>query len=123
MSGFLDTSLAVQWLKIHTSNAGGEDLIPGQGTKIPHATGRGQKKNPQNTWIFVPAREHRGILPVEGSVSVEHPRRGVSGRRSCLFSTLDAFIAWGHWVRPTSLLLGPWVQPCSSLRGAGVGTW
>ena len=32
------TSLAVQWLRLHASTAGGTDLIPGQGTKIPHAT-------------------------------------------------------------------------------------
>ena len=31
-------SLAVQWLRLHASTAGGTDLIPGQGTKIPHAT-------------------------------------------------------------------------------------
>ena len=37
------TSLVVQWLGIHASNAGGMDWIPGQGTKIPHATWHGQK--------------------------------------------------------------------------------
>ena len=31
------TSQAVQWLRLCASNAGGEDSIPGQGTKIPHA--------------------------------------------------------------------------------------
>ena len=31
------TPLAVQWLKLHASNAGGEGLIPGQGTKNPPA--------------------------------------------------------------------------------------
>ena len=35
--GSLGTSLVVQWLKLCTSSAGGEVLIPGQGTKIPHA--------------------------------------------------------------------------------------
>ena len=39
----LGTSQAVQWLRLHASNAGGMGLIPGQGTKIPHATGWGQK--------------------------------------------------------------------------------
>ena len=29
---------AVQWLRIHPSNAGGAGSIPGWGTKIPHAT-------------------------------------------------------------------------------------
>ena len=36
------TSLAVQWLKLHTSPAGGEAWIPNWGTKIPHATRHGQ---------------------------------------------------------------------------------
>ena len=31
------TSLAVQWLRLRASTAGGMGLIPGQGTKIPHA--------------------------------------------------------------------------------------
>ena len=31
------TPLVVQWVRICTSAAGGHMLIPGQGTKIPHA--------------------------------------------------------------------------------------
>ena len=31
------TSLEVQWLKLHASNAGDAGLIPGQGTKLSHA--------------------------------------------------------------------------------------
>jgi len=27
----------VQWLRLHASNAGAADSIPGEGTKIPHA--------------------------------------------------------------------------------------
>ena len=45
----LGTSLAVQWLRLRTSSAGGSGLIPGRGTKIPHAVRHGQggkKKNP-----------------------------------------------------------------------------
>ena len=44
------TSLEVQWLRLCTSNAGGEGLIPSQGTRFPQATWCGQKhtKNPQN---------------------------------------------------------------------------
>ena len=34
----------VQWLRLRASNAGGAGSIPGGGTKIPHATGRGHKK-------------------------------------------------------------------------------
>ena len=32
-----ETSLAVQWLRLGSSSAGDLGLIPGQGTKIPHA--------------------------------------------------------------------------------------
>ena len=37
-------SVVVQWFRLSTSTAGGSGLIFGQGTKIPHATQRGQKK-------------------------------------------------------------------------------
>ena len=33
---FWETTLAVQWLRLHVSNAEGADSIPGQGTKISH---------------------------------------------------------------------------------------
>ena len=36
-------SLAFQWFRLHASTAGGTGLIPGWGTKIPHATRCGQK--------------------------------------------------------------------------------
>ena len=39
------TSLAVQWLQLHVSIAGGTGSIPGWGPKIPHAAHCGQKKN------------------------------------------------------------------------------
>ena len=42
------TSLAVQWLRLCASDTGGVGLIPGWGTKIPHATWSSQiKKNSQ----------------------------------------------------------------------------
>ena len=41
--GTMGTSLAVQWLRLCASSAGGMGSIPGQGTKIPHATQRGKK--------------------------------------------------------------------------------
>ena len=124
MSGFLDTSLVVRWLKTLTSNAGGKDLIPGQGTKVSHAAGCCQKnpKNPQNTWIFVPTSEHQGILRSEGSVSLEHPGGMflaighacfVFGCFHCLGSLRQTYVTPSR----------PLVQPCSSPRGAGVGGW
>ena len=39
----LGTPLAVQWLRLCASSAGGAGLIPVQGTKIPHATESNQK--------------------------------------------------------------------------------
>ena len=41
----MESSLAVQWLRLCTADARGTDLIPGRGTKIPHALRQGQKKN------------------------------------------------------------------------------
>ena len=40
----------VQWLRLLTSKVGGMGLIPGWGTKVPHATWRGQKKFLTNSW-------------------------------------------------------------------------
>ena len=41
------TSLAVQWLRLHTCNAGVAGSIPGQGTKIPHAARHIQNEKTQ----------------------------------------------------------------------------
>ena len=41
----MQTSLAVQGLRLHISNAGAVGLIPGRGTKIQSATWQGQKIN------------------------------------------------------------------------------
>ena len=38
------TPLAVQWLRLCSSNVGGSGSIPCWGTKIPHAIWSGQKK-------------------------------------------------------------------------------
>ena len=38
------TSLAVQWLRLRASNAGGAGLIPGRGTKTLHAVGCSQER-------------------------------------------------------------------------------
>ena len=47
----MGTSLAVQWLRCRDSIAGGAGLNPGQGTKSPHATDHGQKKEKDNVMI------------------------------------------------------------------------
>ena len=48
------TSLAVQWLRFHASNARGMGLIPDQGARIPHARQRGQEniKKKKNSAIY-----------------------------------------------------------------------
>ena len=40
----LETSRAVQWLRLHASNPKDPSLLPGWGTKIPHAIWQGQKR-------------------------------------------------------------------------------
>ena len=44
----LGNSLALQWLRLRTSTAGGMGSIPGWGTKILHAAPCGQKNQNQN---------------------------------------------------------------------------
>ena len=44
----MQTSLVVQWLRLHASRARGVGLTPGWGTKIPHAT---WPKNLKNEYI------------------------------------------------------------------------
>ena len=44
----IGTSLAVQWLKLHASTAGGTGSIPGQGTVIPNATWQPKKIKTEN---------------------------------------------------------------------------
>ena len=48
---FLRASLAVQWLRLHASNAGDMGWIPGRGTKIPHASRCSKKKKPKYPFI------------------------------------------------------------------------
>ena len=49
----LATFLAVQWLRLHASNAGGVGSIPCQGTKIPHAVWRGGKKIKNKIYLSI----------------------------------------------------------------------
>ena len=37
-------SMVVQWLRLHTSNAGAAGSVPGRGTKIPQGVEPDQKK-------------------------------------------------------------------------------
>ena len=51
---FTGTSLAVQWLRFHTSAAGGMSSIPGQGTKILQAMQYGQKTGGKKASTEIP---------------------------------------------------------------------
>ena len=42
----------VQWLRLLASTAEGTDSIPGQGTKIQHATQHDQKIKIKNTYTY-----------------------------------------------------------------------
>ena len=48
-SNYTGTSLAVQWLRLCVSTAGGVGSTPGRGTKISHAGQRDQKKKKKNS--------------------------------------------------------------------------
>ena len=55
------SSLAVQWLRLCTSSAGGEGSIPGYGTKIPHAVQHSQKKGEGSKWDkVIPSSQNTG---------------------------------------------------------------
>ena len=72
----LGTSLMVQWLRLHTSSAGGVSLIHGLGTKLPNATVCGQKFKKENLIFLLvwqiglmpyPLPEPPRTAPVHGS--------------------------------------------------------
>ena len=59
LKGLWETSLVVQWSRVYASNAVGVGVIPGQGTKIPHATRpkKKKKKKKKGLWdtsLFLP---------------------------------------------------------------------
>ena len=71
------TFLMVQWLRLRTSTTGRTSLIPGQGTKILHATQYGQKMythripipasasatNEGNSWLESTPQPHPSPVP------------------------------------------------------------
>ena len=64
----------VQWLSLCASNAAGAGLIPGWGTEIPHAAGRGQKKNPKTI-----RTKHNMFIAIKKPHSLER-NVGLAGR-------------------------------------------
>ena len=60
------TSLAVQWIRLCATIAGGTGLIPGWGTKILHAARYNQKKK-KNLGASLVAQWLRICLPMQGT--------------------------------------------------------
>ena len=60
-----ETFLAVQWLRLCASNAGGVGLIPGWGIKIPHIVHHKKKKKRINHEI---RDEERMLLPTKSAL-------------------------------------------------------
>ena len=99
------TSLAVQWLRLHPSTAGGMGLIPGLGTKIPHATRPGKKKKEREreTWRknLSPARS-RGpswlTQPSPGSISqtTGYPRTYETEINAYCYKLLGFWDGWWY---------------------------
>ena len=56
----LGTSLAIQWLRFWVSSAEGASSIPSQGTKIPHATWCGQKK--EKIVMFIASQNYSQLV-------------------------------------------------------------
>ena len=77
------TSLAVQWLKLHASTAGGTGSTPGQETKIlhalqcssaPHKRGGGYKVKPQlQTTMSAQRPLHNGRFSLSYSENISNP--------------------------------------------------
>ena len=82
------TSLAVQWLGLRASSAGGTGAIPGWGTKIPHAMGRGHK-NKVKWLMFLSASELDGADRMERKRGFSNP--GLSPDSSVALSRLLTF--------------------------------
>ena len=68
-----------QWLRLHTSNAGGTSSIPGWGTKIPHAMRHSQKTERKKKKIHAPQCSQQRYLqkPIYGTnLSVQQQIKG-----------------------------------------------
>ena len=78
----VETSLVVQWLRLHASNAGGMGLIPGWGSKIPQAVWHHQKiKNivedniQYGTYLHLQPQLSRSSLMYPSDISIRYFKR------------------------------------------------
>ena len=56
------SSLVVQWLRLHISNAGAVGLIPGWGTNIPPASQHKQKKKKKKSFKEIQLKNAHCII-------------------------------------------------------------
>ena len=66
-------SLVVQWLGLHASTTGGSGLIPGQRTKIPHATGQLSPRVTIEKSRVLQGRPSTGKIKNKNGPSLLHP--------------------------------------------------
>ena len=140
-NGASGASLAVQWLRLRASNADCVGSIPGQGTKIPHATWHSQRKKKERerkekgdkkqtlmtcpnptvlTAILQVNRKNKGCVCVCVCVCVPtEAEREVYKIGSCDCGNQQTWNPYGHWVRNLDkisvFLLQSWDRFLSSL--------
>ena len=93
------TSLVVQWLRLHTSNAGGINSSPSWETKIPHAVRHSVKKKKNLA--------HSG-LGGEAEPQKERGRSAESSKARLLFSGPGDLLGLGGWIFLNLLFWEAW---------------
>ena len=95
------TSLAVQWLRLCASTAGGTGSTSGWGTKIPHATQSGQKKKKKKNPHHPVAERH---CPSEDVISY-HPWDILAGiyNLNLIMRKQQTISNWGTFCKITGL--------------------
>ena len=116
--GFQGTSLAVQWLRLCTRNAGGTGLIPDWGTKILHAAWHGQEKKkkcrvfnhiPNNIRTFQQFNSIYAVIVIPSSsntILTKHSSFGSFKQSICLVILVIYLL-----VHSCSLLFGTFMLP------------
>ena len=83
-------SLVVHWLRLCAPIAGGSGLIPGQGTRIPHAAGCREKKKKKG-------KEGRGGRRRQRRKWEERGRGGRQGERVFVNNKSHKMASWIQW--------------------------
>ena len=92
----------LQWLRFHASNEEGAGSIPGQGTKIPHASWCGQKEKRAWGWGGVEIMQH--LLKKKKAQPVI-PDQNTGAESRCSFGISRP---WCPWEEPCDKEAGGW---------------